>query len=516
MIANAGTAGSLAFCLGLPVCDILDGVREVLSALLHFLADPAGAIFGWLAAHIVDLLLPQPVRDALTGGLSGAVDTGLYRNLYDVTSGAGVAIAGASAGTRVARCVWDPRASGAVVLADNLMRFCAAVLVIETIGLDAMSWAVQTSTVIGAQAVTLISEAFHGPSDIGEFIIGMLVNGIVLEPVLLVVGEIVFIPAVLMVLYIVVLMVLRSIMLAFAVALAPVCVATAVFDHHGKFCQWWWDLFTGALMVPVVLGSVLGITAAFAVAVSHGLVLGPVYALIVLMGGCWFAGKSVHHLTWRHFSHNGITGAMTAVATTVMAVPSAALELNVLGRALGHPPQRGGMLDRLSQIPLQRSGWGLLGAAGGRGMAGGFAGALSNGPITSRGMAQQFDSAMETAISDWAATPTGQQGVARATQALGPDAPTVSRVAHLSRQLRGNPGAARKLADAGFASFANDGTVRMSDVAPVLDALTQPMAGVAGEGSDTGRRPAMYVAGRDPAPSAAELLSGLPQRRRTS
>ena len=64
-------------------------------------------------------------------------------------------------------------------------------------------------------------------------------------------------------------------------------------------------------------------------------------------------GKAVHGLAWRSFSHGGITGAATAVSTTVMALPNAAGDVSALMRLGGRAPRAGGLLETLGR-PARR------------------------------------------------------------------------------------------------------------------------------------------------------------------
>ena len=64
--------------------------------------------------------------------------------------------------------------------------------------------------------------------------------------------------------YILALYLLRIIQLVFAVATAPLFVALAVYDHRSRFVQWWLDLFTSAMLLPVVLAVCGSLTAGVA------------------------------------------------------------------------------------------------------------------------------------------------------------------------------------------------------------------------------------------------------------
>src|SRR6202035_721474 len=139
-----------------------------------------------------------------------------------------------------------------------------------------------------------------------------------------------------------------------------------VYDHRNRFVQWWLDLFTSAMLLPIVLGFCGSLTAGVALfflggnqggVTPGGAVEGVVRTMLAcfaVLGGVWMTGKAAHGLAWRGFSHGGITGAATAVSTTVMALPNAAGDVAALMRTGGREPRTGGVLETLSR-PARRS-----------------------------------------------------------------------------------------------------------------------------------------------------------------
>jgi hypothetical protein len=127
-----------------------------------------------------------------------------------------------------------------------------------------------------------------------------------------------FIPLLIMFLYAAFLLVLRTIMIGFCVATAPLCFATAAFDTRNRFLQHWLDMLLGAAMTPIVMGSAIAISFTLASSVVSAFVVGPLLAIVVLFGGVWMSGKLVHQLTWRHFSHGGAIAGFAAGVSTML------------------------------------------------------------------------------------------------------------------------------------------------------------------------------------------------------
>ena len=170
------------------------------------------------------------------------------------------------------------------------------------------------------------------------------------------------IPLVILVLYALVLMVLRTVMLGFCIATAPLCLATIAFDASNRFFRWWLDLFIGVLMAP----SVLGVAVALSLTLSANLVtvqppIGALLAVIVMCGGLWMAAKMVHALTWRHFGHGGAIAGFTAGVTTMLAPLHKVAEVGHLASMFGG---RGGGGSAGATSRLAASG-GLAAGAGG-------------------------------------------------------------------------------------------------------------------------------------------------------
>ncbi len=129
----------------------------------------------------------------------------------------------------------------------NVMRLCtsASGRIAEAAG-GAVASAFTTNLDLG-KVVGNIAGVGFGLAGIGDFLVAI--------PILL--AAIGFV-------YVLALYLLRIIQLVFAVASAPLFVAVAVYDHRNRFVQWWLDLFTSAMLLPVVLAVCGSLTAGIA------------------------------------------------------------------------------------------------------------------------------------------------------------------------------------------------------------------------------------------------------------
>jgi hypothetical protein len=368
------------------VCSFLTGAGDWFSQTLEVIQNP----FKWLYHHTLGAPIPQhagdPGWDACQADWSQPscpklIDelkpanltlSSTWPRLYSSLSVSGVFIAATCCVVRVVRGVFDERALGAHVVIDNVVRLVVAtgVLVVpspdNSLLLNAMRLSAAASGRIAESAAAAVSSAFTAHLDLGTVVGNIAATGfglagigdfLVAIPILLVAAAFVYVLA---------LYLLRVIQLIFAVATAPLFVAVAVYDHRNRFLQWWLDLFASAMLLPVILAIFGSLTAGIALFFLNGnqdlvspggaaeAVTRTLLACFAVLGGVWMTGKAVHGLAWRGFSHGGVTGAATAVSTSIMAVPNAAGDVAALMRMGGRPPRAGGLLEMLGRPATRR------------------------------------------------------------------------------------------------------------------------------------------------------------------
>ncbi|HKR99380.1 MAG TPA: type IV secretion system protein, partial [Candidatus Dormibacteraeota bacterium] len=265
-----------------------------------------------------------------TLGYPGAAGTGwdpsdIYQTVYQAMQAPALLIAAAAAGLRTLRLHLEPRQHALHTVLEVLPRLliCAAVIGIPgatpAIGYIAIAWVVNASVAVATGLfTTLLHTSLLQGITSGQDWFGQLVQTIGNGGRAFIVVLIGFIPLLIMFLYAAFLLVLRTIMIGFCVATAPLCLATAAFDTRNRVLQQWLDLLVGAAMTPVVMGAAIAISFTLASSVVKALVVGPVLAVVLLLGGVWMSGKLVHQLTWRHFSHGGALAGFAAGVSAML------------------------------------------------------------------------------------------------------------------------------------------------------------------------------------------------------
>ncbi|HZU77762.1 MAG TPA: hypothetical protein VFA70_13420, partial [Dehalococcoidia bacterium] len=166
------------------------------------------------------------------------------------------------------------------------------------------------------------------------------------------------IPLLALTLYAVFLMVVRTIILGFCIATAPLCLATLAFDAGNRFVRWWLDLFLGALLTPVVFAVAIALSVTLAASIVSAAAVGPVLAVVVLCGGVWFAGRMVHTITWRHFSHGGAVTGFAAGVTAALAPLHRLANVGFMAEALGaNASGHNGAVNFMKRIGLASQGF---------------------------------------------------------------------------------------------------------------------------------------------------------------
>jgi hypothetical protein len=509
------------------VCNLVNGASSGVSQALELIQNP----FRWLYHHTLGAPVPQnpgdPGWDACQADWSQPACPKLidqlkpanvtlaasWPRLYSAFSVSGVFIAMTCAVVRVVRAVFDERAGGMHLVVDNVVRavVATALLVAPTpdnsLLLNLLRLGTSASGRIAEAATAAVGSAFTGNLDLGKVVGNLAATGFGLAGI----GDfLVAIPILLAAfafVYVLSLYLLRVVQLVFAVASAPLFVGLAVYDYRNRFVQWWLDLFTSAMVLPVVLGFCGSLTAGVALfflggnqdgVTPGGAVEGVVRTMLAcfaVLGGVWMTGKAAHGLAWGGFSHGGITGAATAVSTTVMALPNAAGDVFTLMRMGGREPRAAGMLETLGR-PARTSAsaalsngvsdTGVIVAAAAAGHAAAMAGESPEvdaaieaagiadfsrhagvsavlGPSAMRGA---FNQAVGAAVGRFAAGDEGRRAVVEATRHLdGSDPSESQRVGEYTRALAADTRLGGAVAGAALASLLHN---QPPDLAPIL------------------------------------------------
>ncbi len=518
----------LGFCLpGLgSVCGIAGDIKDVLSAIKDLLTDP----FKWLFCKILtgdsSCSNIKNLISSLVSGLSQQTATNFQAMWAHLLFTAGIIVA--VGGTiRIVRGLYDERQTAAHLIVDSIFRCGGALLLLAPFGpgnLDSIAWRIVSGLstasmtiafgdlgnackktggfgcATGQGLITTIGEGFGqkgwSMDTIFATLTGLVVSTITVGPGI---GAILALVILAAVCYFAFMLVARAIMVAFVVATGPLAIATAVFDTKNRFFQWWLELLTGTLMLPVVLAIGIGATAGFIADVKITGIAGGFVDTAIVIGGAWFTGKMINQLAWRHFSHQGMTGALTSAMGAVMAIPNAAADAKAIGGAI-KDAGGGSVGNRLASIPGRRlmgAGYseGRGGSLGGSGGGGTQAGAAGSGGFSSTESATSAATAAATGNGPgWdgaAALSSGSQGV------VGTGAAFNSFGNNVLASMYGNPAHQRavmtlmgsrpevsaQLAESLVPSFLhNDAPAAMS----IANQVIQNAAGASGSGASGG------------------------------
>jgi hypothetical protein len=355
----------------------MGALLTVLTQFFRFFVD-TGHFMMDAVDWVTNTLFPPELQTWFFGtiGAPGATwdPSQTFANVYHATQAPALAVAGVAATGRVLRGVLDQRLPAAHVIAETLPRFVAAVAIIGipdthvAVGYLFIVWLVDASVLVAQQLFALIlhasllagvhagegwfSHVFHTVANAGRDAAAVIIGAV---------------PLLILVVYALFLMVVRTVMLGFCVVTAPLCLATVAFDTHNRFFQWWFDILVSVLMTPIVLGVAISLSVTLASGVVDAVAVGPMLAFVVMCGGLWFGARMVHHLTWRHFSHGSAIGGFAAGVAAVLAPLHQVGSAGFVAEALG--ANRDGT-NRAINL-MKRLGVGAPGLHAGAGGAGG-------------------------------------------------------------------------------------------------------------------------------------------------
>jgi len=334
-----------AYDAGGAVLNVLGGALTILTQFFRFFLDTGGFIadaVNW----ITQTLFPPELQTWFLGTIGEPGQqwnsAQIYESLYKSMIPPALMIAGVAAAGRIIRALVDHRTGSMDTILAVLPRFLLAVAVIGvpgtqvSLGYTAIVWCVDASIAMAATIVGIILHAsllsgFQPGQGWFTHIFGVLAAASH-DMVAVVIGGI---PLLILVLYAAFLMIVRTVMLGFCVVTAPLCLATAVFDTNNRFFHWWLDLLGSVLLTPLVLGIAIALSLTLASHVVSAVVIGPLLAIVIMCGGLWFAGKMVHDLTWRGFSHGSALAGFAAGMATMVAPVHRLSSASFMAEALG-------------------------------------------------------------------------------------------------------------------------------------------------------------------------------------
>lgn len=378
-----------AYDAGGAVLNVLGGALTILTQFFRFFFD-TGRFIADAVNWMTGTLFPPELQTWFLGTIGEPGQqwnsAQIYESLYRGMIPPALMIAGVGAAARIIRAVADHRTGSVETILSVLPRFLLAVAVIGvpgtpiSVGYTAIVWSIDASIAVSGAIVGLILHAsllsgFQPGQGWFSHVYAVLA-GMSHYMVAVVIGGV---PLLILVLYSAFLMIVRTVILGFCVVTAPLCLATVVFDANNRFFHWWLDLLGSVLLTPLVLGIAMALSLTLASHVVSAFAVGPLLAVVILCGGLWFAGKMVHQLTWRGFSHGGALAGFAAGVATMVAPVHRLSSAGLMAEALGANREGGNSaINFVKRLGLAAQGLSPSGAAPGALAASNF-GAVSHG-----------------------------------------------------------------------------------------------------------------------------------------
>jgi hypothetical protein len=334
-----------AYDAGGAVLNVLGGALTILTQFFRFFFD-TGHFIADAVNWLTTTLFPPELQTWFLGTIGEPGQqwnsAQIYESLYRGMIPPALMIAAVAAAGRIIRALADHRTGAMDTILSVLPRFLLAVAVIGvpgtnvSLGYTAIVWCIDASIAISGAVIglilhaSLLSGAQPGQGWFSH--VYTVLASASTDMVAVVLGGI---PLLILILYAAVLMIVRTVMLGFCIVAAPLCLATAVFDSNNRFFHWWLDLLGSVLLTPLVLGMAIALSLTLASHVVSAAVVGPLLAVVVMCGGLWFAGKMIHHLTWRGFSHGSALAGFAAGVATMVAPVHRLSSAGFMAEALG-------------------------------------------------------------------------------------------------------------------------------------------------------------------------------------
>jgi hypothetical protein len=255
---------------------------------------------------------------SVTSAVTGFNPHTMFVQAWNTSAGAAMVVAGVAALALIAwTAINKPDAVRATALTATMKLVLVEVFIASGFLLLVMSSAYATSGDMGVAAFlgSVGSNGWNAVTAVLHAVIDALALstalGLVIShlPVIGIVFKLLFIVFILNFLYLLILILMRWLILAFAFGTAPLILPIGMmWGWHNRLVQWWSGLFFGSLMAPLVLGFGLGLTINLTLATLQSvspLALG--MAMLILLGGTWFTHQSMQQLTFGAFGHHNAT-----------------------------------------------------------------------------------------------------------------------------------------------------------------------------------------------------------------
>lgn len=368
----------------------LGHLGTIIGGLFHLVTNPLAVVWSWFFnTFIGNPTNPNSPLGFLFQTLTGQINPtslSVVPHLYAVMAPLALGVLSIATAARYFKLMKDDQVAPSMALYDVMPRYLILALLLApgtNIGYHLYGYLVDSITQLGgAITVSLLSVFTLGhfgttmaaafESDILSGVISF-VSGGALPFVSLVV--LFGVSMLCLVLYLVVLMAMRSVILIFGLAFMPLALPIAAYDTNNAFFRWWLGTVLGAMIAQVIGGAGFAITLALAISTPGQGPLKIISALLLMDAGLMFTTKAVKAAEGGAVggAGMGVGGLVEVLALT----PRAARNL------VGNSPLTSGSFTRRPVGGAAGSG----GAGWGQGGGGNGGGGWGAGP---RGMAKGF------------------------------------------------------------------------------------------------------------------------------
>jgi hypothetical protein len=286
----------------------LGTLGKIVGGLGHLATNPLSTVWSWFFnTFIGNPTDPKTPFGFLFQTLTGQLDPtslSVVPHLYAVMAPMALGVLSIATAARYLKLMKDEKVEPTMALFDVMPRYLILALLLApgtNFGYHIYGYLVDAITKIGG-AVTMgllstltlghvagtMASAFE--SDVLTGVISFISGGALPFVSLVVVFGVTMCC---LVLYLVVLMAMRSVILIFGLAFMPIALPIAAYDPNNAFFRWWLGTVLGALIAQIIGGAGFAITLAVAVSVPGQGPLQIVSVLLLMDAGLLFTTKAV-------------------------------------------------------------------------------------------------------------------------------------------------------------------------------------------------------------------------------
>ncbi len=286
----------------------LGTLGKIVGGLGHLVANPLAAVWSWFFnTFIGNPTNPNSPLGFLFQTLTGQIDptrVSAVPHMYAIMAPMALGAVSIATAARYFKLMKDDQVAPSMALYDVMPRYLILALLLApgtNIAYHLYGYLVDSITQIGGAVTVGLLSTFtlgHMAGTLASAFetdvltaVASFVTGAAIPMVSLVV---VFgVGMLCLVLYLVVLMVARSVILIFGLVFMPIALPIAAYDTHNAFFRWWLGTVLGAMVAQIIGGAGFAITLSVAISTPGSGPLKIISALLLMDAGLMFTTKAV-------------------------------------------------------------------------------------------------------------------------------------------------------------------------------------------------------------------------------